>query len=360
MLSGIAHCKCVCVPGDLAATGHAKSMDSTTKSTVEYSAVPTVSPTAAVAAERTWSDENPSIYDLMAPFDRITHHVALLTLASPAEQCSALRDAEIVSTIVEGGIASLHCGDTMGDEWTPSSSSSSAIYVYDMDQCERQNASTVRCLVDSSRPSILFACGTSGADYDLSSTDAADARRTAWVQLHSTIATCNLGGNDTSFSSNILDDDERVEEYRPDFVPVVAMFVAIGRLCRHGDDWFRFENHECAPSNNVTPTVAGRGTNVTYCIEQQLPCRTQDCVVQMDPVYAIDTTILPECQDSTVQESVWFEGSTGTANDKNYDMEIRELLNRHEAFVDLYLNFWFCDNTNGFMGSLFAGRDPGR
>lgn len=296
--------------------------------------VATLSPVDDPPANTTEEKHRPSLNDLMSRFDRITHHVALMHFASPTDTCSPLQDENANDPVVAGAVT-VTCGDRPHQDRQRRRAlqqydgvvESAVIFVYDMNQCQHLGREEVRCLVDQSRKSILFTCGTRIEDYNGASYDANTTKtKTASVHVDETVATCNDNSNFTVYNSEGLDTP-----------PVVAVFLTVGRLCQptnnNGDDLFRSVNNTCG--RGLNPVVSDVN-NATYCIQGQKSCVLEQCEVQLDRMYTFDVNKEADCQAESLDNSVLYDDLIqGSIND-----EIEKLKNQQRIFVASWLNRW--------------------
>jgi hypothetical protein len=314
--------------------------------------------TSTTIAHNNVPDNNAPIETVLAGFDRITHHMALVTMSSPAEQCWELRDAALDETVlVTAGTVTLSCGssDETGHAMHPATAAAAAIFVHDMVQCQRIDQASVRCPVDASQQSIQFTCGTYQADYETDSAELPIRSTTAFVLVHPTVTECNIrniDGDDNTVATTTSNDS-----YRPDHVPVVAVFAALGRLCTtspnaNDDDTVKDDlavvefgtawNGTCA---DHWPLVMSAISNVSYCLEQQLPCSMRDCPVYIDRVGVHDTNTNNHCQAPNLESSILFGRTTPPSVASSASTALVNVQNDHATFVQLYLDRWFCNEA---------------
>jgi hypothetical protein len=256
--------------------------------------------------------------------------------------------------------------DETGRAMNPTTAAAAAIFVHDMVQCQRIDLASVRCLVDPSRQSIQFTCGTHQGDY-LNDYAESSVRSTAFVSVHSTVTECNV--RDINSGTSPTATTAPFEAYRPDYVPVVAIFAALGRLCttpssasdddetarddglavvQFGASW----NATCA--DHLPPTMSAI-SNITYCLEQQVPCSTPHCPVYMDRVGVHDTNTNNHCQAPNLESSILFGRTTPPSVASSASAALANVQDEHATFVQLYSDRWFC---NGAVVDTIVQRPP--
>lgn len=303
----------------------------------------------------------------LAPFDRITHHVAFLYFATPVLTCNRLHQ-DIFGGNTFTVAVTVTCGNAVErrqlrslQHETVQSDDVAALVVHDMSYCKQMAPDKVRCLFDyrNNSQSLFFTCGTHRALYNekdmINSTSY--AKTTATVRLEDTVSVCNDDTtddlvyvyNNSNTTKNILDS------------PVVSAFLAMGRWCPSSSSKsnrtvtpFRSTASECVESssnatndNNNNNTAA---VNVTYCVQQEKPCTQSNCVVNLGRFWIMDNVVGGEndCNNnsssiSTVNEDSWWydEGSTATAANKSamtrMETEMDTILSQQQAFIQTLL-----------------------
>lgn len=263
---------------------------------------------------------SPSSFSL-APYDRITHHVALIQFISSPTTCSAVQDRFLQSEYkhqVVAGAVTVTCGDRRHPRAPPQrgllddDDSTATALVPNMGGCERLSQDSVRCFVDHDRRNIVFTCGTHSRHYDTNTTSV-----TAAVLVDDTVAICN-------------DSDDNTVRLDQGLPPVVAVFLAVGRFCQ-SDSFFRPMNSTCT---NESDLAVASANNVTYCIQRGQPCDTYDCAVNLDHVLTQDVDTSSDC----VADGVGASALDGNFFNANVQPELDQLYDQQKNFIADWMN----------------------
>lgn len=253
----------------------------------------------------------------LEPFDRFTHHVALMDFVSAASSCSLLQDRYIEHDEEQdvAGTVKITCGDRHeGKQQHDDDDGNAALVVHDMQNCTRLGNDSISCLVGHKSQHILFTCGTHSEHY-LDSTKTP----TASVQVEETLSVCNAG-----------DDANTSERDDSGLPPVVSIFLTVGRLCQ-AEPMFQFANSACVGASNE---VVSGVNNATYCVQMRQPCTTPECGVILDEFLTLDSNTDAACEVDNLDSSTLYDDLISTS----FRSEIAELQRQQETFVKAWLD----------------------